>query len=177
MRTVDSDKGTRQTEGVTESRNDGLPRRSLFAKMKGTLNSFLLSLDTRVRLRVTVGICVILLMANLDALIDRVIHPDNPYVDSEHLIVGVVTALVTTILFGMLSIYVASLKRAMGEIKKLEGLLPICSSCHKIRTPDNNWHVLEQYISERTEAVFTHSLCPECARNLYPQMYENRSTT
>jgi len=86
-------------------------------------------------------------------------------------VVGVVTGGVTTVLFGMLSIYVASLKRAMREIKTLEGLLPICSSCNKIRTPDNQWHVLEKYISARTEATFTHSVCPECARRLYPQMY------
>ena len=177
MSTANSDKETHREGGDEESRDDGLLRQAFFEKMRSRLSAFLLSLDKRVRLRVTIGICVILLMANLDALIDRVIHPDIPYVDSEHLIVGGVTGLVTTILFGMLSIYVASLKRAMGEIKQLEGLLPICSSCHKIRTPDNNWHVLEKYISDRTEAVFTHGLCPECAKNLYPEMYENRSTT
>jgi cadmium resistance protein CadD (predicted permease) len=116
-------------------------------------------------------------MANLDAVIDAVIHPDISYFDQEHLIVGGITGLVTIILFGMLSIYVASLKRAMKEIKTLEGLLPICSACHKIRTPDNNWHILETYISERTEAVFTHSLCPECARSLYPEMFKKSSAT
>ena len=118
---------------------------------------------------------MILFTANLDALTDAFIHPTIAYFDQEHLIVGASTAVVTVILFGMLSIYVANLKRAMKEIKRLEGLLPICSSCHKIRTEDNHWHVLENYITERTEAVFTHSLCPDCARRLYPEMYTNKN--
>jgi hypothetical protein len=143
-------------------------------RLRVSINKFLLSLDKRVRLRVIIGICVILLMANLDAMIDAVIHPDIPYFDQEHLIVGGGTGIVTAILFGMLSIYVATLKRAMNEIKTLEGLLPICSACHKIRTPDNNWHILEKYITDRTEAVFTHGLCPDCAKNLYPEMFKSQ---
>lgn len=149
---------------------------NLTAGIGDRLRTFLLSLDIRIRLRVFIGICVIIFMANLDALIDAIIHPDIPYVDQEHLIVGGVTCLVTTFLFGMLSIYVGSLKRAMKEIKTLEGLLPICSACHKIRTPDNNWHHLEKYISERTEARFTHGLCPDCAKELYPEMFKKSGT-
>lgn len=155
----------------TASGND-----NLWHRIRTSINTFLLSLDKRVRLRVAIGICVILFMANLDALTDAMIHPGVLYFDQEHLIVGGATAIVTVILFGLLSIYVAILKRAFREIKRLEGLLPICSSCHKIRSDDNNWHVLEKYISERTQAVFTHSLCPECARRLYPQMYEEHSS-
>ena len=150
-----------------------LHRVLLFVRLQ--LNALLLSLDRRVRLRVAIGICVILLMANLDSLIDSVIHPDIRYFDQEHLIVGGVTGLVTVVLFGLLSMYVASLKRATKAIKTLEGLLPICSSCHKIRSSDDHWHVLEKFISAHTEAVFTHSLCPECARRLYPEMYETSS--
>ena len=148
--------------------------RGLLAGVRIGINHFLQGLDKRVRLRVSIGICVILFMANLDALIDAVIHPDIAYFDQEHLIVGSMTAIVTTFLFGMLSVYVATLKRAMREIKTLEGLLPICSACHKIRTPDDDWHVLEKYITERTEAIFTHSLCPDCAKHLYPEMFEDR---
>ncbi len=139
--------------------------------VRRALNDFLRGLDRRVRLRVVIGVVVIVFMANLDALTDAMIYRDAPYFGREHLIVGGVTALVTIVLFGMLSIYVAIIKRAATEIKRLQGLLPICSACHKIRTPDNTWHTLEKYISERTEAVFTHSLCPECAKTLYPEMY------
>ncbi len=160
-----------------ESVTSGNPGLSEPPRIRKVINRILLSLDERVRLRVFIGICVIIFMANLDAITDAVIHPGISYFDHEHLIVGSVTGLVTIILFGMLSVYVASLKRAAKEIKTLEGLLPICSACHKIRTPDNNWHVLEKYISDRTEAVFTHSVCPECARRLYPDMFRESSAT
>ncbi len=162
-------------EEVTSDHHDENGRAagiSWFRIFRHWTNHLLLNLERRVRLRIVIGIGVILFMANLDALTDLIIHPAIPYFDQEHLIVGGVTGLVTTVLFGMMSIYVASLKRAMKEIKSLEGLLPICSACHKIRTPDNHWHFLEKYITERTEAVFTHSLCPECARRLYPDMYK-----
>ncbi|HTP13580.1 MAG TPA: hypothetical protein VMM37_08110 [Bacteroidota bacterium] len=139
--------------------------------MRRMLNEFLQRLVRKVGLRVSIGVAVILFMANLDALTDAVLYTDVPYFGREHLIVGGVTATVTIVLFGMLSIYVAILKRATSEIKRLQGLLPICSACHKIRTPENDWHTLEKYISERSEAVFTHSLCPDCAKTLYPEMY------
>ncbi|HEY6952949.1 MAG TPA: hypothetical protein VI758_11110 [Bacteroidota bacterium] len=139
------------------------------------VNRIVIGLEKRVQLRVAIGIVVILLVANLDALVDAVIHPELGYFDSEHLVVGGVTSLVAIALFGLLSIYVANLKRAMRQIKTLEGLLPICSSCHKIRNEEDQWHSLEKYISERTEATFTHSICPECARRLYPEMFASKS--
>jgi hypothetical protein len=151
---------------------DSATKKFLFA-IRDTLDGFLLNLQRYVALRVAIGLFVIAFMANLDAIADLFIHPELSYFDSRHLIVGGITGLVTTVLFGMLSIYVASFKRAQKEIRTLEGLLPICSSCNKIRTTDNTWHLIEKYISERTEATFTHGLCPECARRLYPQMYEN----
>ena len=144
--------------------------------MRELLNRFLKNLHKRVYLRVAIGVFIIALMANLDALVDAVIHPELAYFDKEHLLVGAVTGLVTTVLFGILSIYVANLRRAMSEIKTLEGLLPICSSCHRIRSTDDQWHFLEKYISERTDATFTHGLCPECAKHLYPEMYNKTQT-
>jgi hypothetical protein len=109
----------------------------------------------------------VILMGNLDALVGAVNHPEVPYLDKEHLIVGGVTALVTAIFFVILAIYVNTIERAFRDIKTLKGLLPICASCNKIRTPDNQWHVIEKYISERTDATFTHSVCPECFQRLY----------
>lgn len=64
------------------------------------------------------------------------------------------------------------LKRANEEINRLKGLLPICSSCKKIRTEDGYWKEVEQYVSERSDTQFTHGLCKECARDLYPETYE-----
>jgi SnoaL-like protein len=56
----------------------------------------------------------------------------------------------------------AELEQMLGRVKRLEGLLPICMSCKKIRTENNDWHHLEQYIGEHSDAVFSHGLCPEC---------------
>lgn len=62
----------------------------------------------------------------------------------------------------------AQLSKALSEINRLEGLLPICSSCKKIRKPDNTWQQIEEFVSQRTEATFTHGLCPECTKKLFP---------
>lgn len=60
------------------------------------------------------------------------------------------------------------LNKAIEEVKVLSGLLPICSSCKKIRDDKGYWNQLEAYISKYSEAEFTHGLCPECAKALYP---------
>jgi len=66
------------------------------------------------------------------------------------------------------------LENALSHIKKLEGILPICSNCKKIRLEgtdpkkQDNWVQIESYISEKTEAQFSHSICPECMKKLYP---------
>ena len=64
------------------------------------------------------------------------------------------------------------LKQALDNIKTLGGLLPICSNCKKIRDDSGYWKQLESYISEHSDAVFSHSLCPDCARLLYPEVYD-----
>ncbi|PKL37246.1 MAG: hypothetical protein CVV44_16565 [Spirochaetae bacterium HGW-Spirochaetae-1] len=53
------------------------------------------------------------------------------------------------------------------EIKVLEGFLPVCSFCKKIRDKDNNWHQMEEYISDHSQARFSHGVCPDCARKHY----------
>jgi hypothetical protein len=59
------------------------------------------------------------------------------------------------------------LKKAMEEIKTLQGLLPICSSCKKIRDEDGNWSQMELYIEKHSDAKFSHGFCEECAKELY----------
>jgi hypothetical protein len=54
------------------------------------------------------------------------------------------------------------------EIKILEGFIPICANCKKIRE-DIDWKTLEDYISENSLAKFSHSICPDCIRLLYPE--------
>jgi len=60
------------------------------------------------------------------------------------------------------------LQQAMTEIKKLEGIIPICSICKKIRDDKGYWSQLEAYFEEHSEAKFSHSLCQECAKKHYP---------
>ncbi len=62
------------------------------------------------------------------------------------------------------------LLRAMNEIQTLSGLLPICSHCKKIRDDSGYWSQLETYIGEHTQAEFSHSICPSCAKIYYPDM-------
>lgn len=60
--------------------------------------------------------------------------------------------------------------RAQDEITTLRGLIPICAQCKKIRDDKGYWNQIETYISERSEAKFTHSICLTCARELYPEL-------
>ena len=65
---------------------------------------------------------------------------------------------------------VVELQQALGQVKKLSGFLPICASCKKIRDDKGYWQQIEQYITEHSEALFSHGLCPECAKKLYPDL-------
>lgn len=64
---------------------------------------------------------------------------------------------------------IVELRAALAKVKKLSGLLPICSHCKKIRDDQGYWHHVETYVSTHTDADFSHSLCPSCIRELYPQ--------
>lgn len=70
---------------------------------------------------------------------------------------------------------IAQLQKALDEVKTLSGLLPICASCKRIRNDDNQtWQPIEEYITDHSNADFTHGICPECARQLYPDFYKER---
>ncbi|MBN2686301.1 MAG: hypothetical protein JXR40_13555 [Pontiellaceae bacterium] len=61
------------------------------------------------------------------------------------------------------------LAATLAEVKELSGLLPICSSCKKIRDDKGYWNHLEAYISKHSKADFSHGICPDCAQRLYPE--------
>jgi len=63
------------------------------------------------------------------------------------------------------------LQQALAKVKMLSGLLPICANCKRIRDDRGYWNKIETYIKEHSEADFTHSLCPECKKSLYPGFY------
>lgn len=65
------------------------------------------------------------------------------------------------------------LKQALDQIKVLRGCLPICCTCKKIRDDKGYWNQVEKYISEHSEAVFTHGMCPECLNTLYPDCQDD----
>lgn len=62
---------------------------------------------------------------------------------------------------------IAELKEALQEVNKLSGLLPICSSCKKIRDDKGYWNQIESYLKEHSEAEFSHSICPDCSQTIF----------
>jgi two-component system response regulator VanR len=64
------------------------------------------------------------------------------------------------------------LRAAHATIDTLQGILPICSGCKKIKDQNNQWQLLEKYISERSDTQFSHGLCPDCVQQLYPDVYK-----
>ena len=69
---------------------------------------------------------------------------------------------------------IIELQTALDEVKTLRGLIPICASCKNIRDDQGFWQQLETYISTHSDAVFTHGICPECVKKLYPEIAQNR---
>ena len=67
---------------------------------------------------------------------------------------------------------IAQLQEALDEVKMLGGLLSICASCKRIRDERNYWEPLESYIQSHSEAKFSHGVCPDCLRKLYPDYYQ-----
>jgi DNA-binding NtrC family response regulator len=63
------------------------------------------------------------------------------------------------------------LRDALATVKRLSGLLPICSSCKKIRDDQGYWRQVEEYLHDHSEADFTHGICPECMHRLYPDVF------
>ena len=68
---------------------------------------------------------------------------------------------------------IAELRDALNHVRVLSGLLPIWAQCKKIRDDRGYWRQIELYISEYSDAEFTHGICPECAHILYPEIYES----
>jgi hypothetical protein len=98
-----------------------------------------------------------------------------------HIIFIFVGLALTGLMGGKLLGSIRALQDSMARIKRLEGLLPICSSCKKIRLAgadhkvQDSWIAVERYIQERTDAEFTHGMCPECAMRLYPEIFNKRN--
>jgi DNA-binding response OmpR family regulator len=69
---------------------------------------------------------------------------------------------------------VRALQAALAEVKQLQGLLPICMHCQKIRDGSDTWHKLETYIEEHSGVMFSHALCDECLATYYPEEEDDK---
>ncbi|MEZ4591983.1 MAG: histidine kinase N-terminal 7TM domain-containing protein [Chloroflexota bacterium] len=67
---------------------------------------------------------------------------------------------------------IETLQNTLAQVKTLRGLLPICANCKKIRDDDGYWQDVAVYVRDHTEAEFSHSICPECIVELYPEIYK-----
>jgi hypothetical protein len=68
------------------------------------------------------------------------------------------------------------LQKALVEVETLRGLLPLCASCKKIRDDQGYWKTLEEYFHRRGGIDFSHTLCPDCVKHLYPELYTQATT-
>jgi PAS domain-containing protein len=68
---------------------------------------------------------------------------------------------------------VEELREALDHIKTLRGIVPICTVCKKIRDDQGYWNQVEVYVRNHTEAEFSHGICPECMKELYPELEED----
>ena len=64
---------------------------------------------------------------------------------------------------------IKELQSAISQIKTLRGIVPICSNCKKIRDDKGYWQMVEKYVSDHSDAEFSHGICPECVEKLYPE--------
>ena len=67
---------------------------------------------------------------------------------------------------------IVDLQKALADVKKLSGMLTICSSCKKNRKDEGYWQQIEEYIRDHSEADFTHGICEGCVKELYPEHYQ-----
>jgi hypothetical protein len=98
-----------------------------------------------------------------------------PWHETQSFSVAVVNAFIAVsalILYAYLVDRIAWQTKALEKkVRVLEGILPICASCKRIRTEKGEYAQIEKYITEHSEASFSHGLCPECAKKLYPEYF------
>jgi hypothetical protein len=100
----------------------------------------------------------------------------NEIVDIPHLLFGAPKtylnwpeALFESFLIALIGcITISNTKFVLNRLRFLEGMLQVCASCKKIRTDEGAWKQIETYVSNHSDASFTHGICPSCAEKLYP---------
>lgn len=112
------------------------------------------------------GLALALLLAGSRLLFGLLLW-ENPPPLSEEAINAAILTMVLGVFAGLVNRLAIQQLALAKEIRVLRGLLPICSFCKKIRTSDNSWEQLEQYITDHSEAKFSHGFCPACAKKHY----------
>jgi hypothetical protein len=92
----------------------------------------------------------------------------EPFRDGRGTLLGLTSCAVDTTRWKYL---ITKLKEALDEVQLLSGLLPICASCKRIKDERGVWQPLEVYIQGHSEAKFSHGVCPDCLRKLYPEHF------
>jgi hypothetical protein len=64
------------------------------------------------------------------------------------------------------------LEKALSEVRQIRGMITICSVCRRVRTDEGFWQQIEVYVRDHSDAEFTHGICKECAKKLYPELQE-----
>jgi hypothetical protein len=85
----------------------------------------------------------------------------------------VTNSVVRSLVFVAFAILTRQLRRQADEIRQLHGILPICSYCKRIRDEADEWHAIEKYISDQSEARFSHGICPTCLEKYYGQEWQS----
>jgi len=100
-----------------------------------------------------------------------------PWQETQSIALAVLNALIVVmvlILYTYLVDRVAWQTSALEKkVRILEGILPICASCKRIRNENGEYEQIEEYITERTEASFSHGICQECSKKLYPEYFKD----
>lgn len=78
----------------------------------------------------------------------------------------------TSMVLACCLVVVACTNLLVRRVKHLEGLLPVCSHCHRVRDDQGQWRQIEAYVRDNSDADFSHGICPECLRRHYPQYCE-----
>ncbi len=97
----------------------------------------------------------------------------EPTIDFSIILVNAVIRIGVLIGIAYMVNHVASLTR---EVKVLRGILPTCSACKKVRNLDGRWQQMETFISEHSDARFSHGICDECKKQLYPELFKKTGT-
>ena len=140
-----------------------------------------------------IGICLGTLFYIFDSFIDPVINNETTFI--QELInpgpIEIWIRLFVFFLFIVFGLYVHVIEKkqkkveeereqlvnqlqdTLAHLKVLRGMLPICAACKKIRDDKGYWNQIESYIREHSEAEFSHGICPDCAKKLYPDYYKN----